>query len=132
MKTNMKIGKVSIAGMAALAVAVLAYVGLYRDNSASMTLLLRCDAGLTGTLTLANSHSSAEQTASVDEICKAGSMEINDYARGAEVTVTYVTAKQDPAILTLAPEADIETSPDGYFSVVAISKANPFLSRDRL
>jgi len=132
MKTNMKISKVSVAGMTALAVAVLAYVGLYRDNSASMTLLLRCDTGLTGTLTLANSLSSAKQTASADEVCRTGSMEINDYVRGAEVTVTYVTAKQDSAILTLAPEADIETSPDGYFSVVAIRKAKPFLSRDRL
>lgn len=129
----MKIGgKILITGLAIVTVGVLAYVGFYKDNSASMTLLLRCDTGLTGTLTLVNGHTSTEQTASVEKACKTGSVEIENYVRGAQITVTYETAKQDPAILTLVHGADIETSPDGYFSVVAIRKATPVLSRARL
>lgn len=130
MKTG---GKILIAGLAVAAASAAAYtIHYHQDNSATMTLLLRCDEGLTGTLTLVNSETSVEQTADVAQACKTGSMEIGDYKRGAEIKVTYRPDGQGPATLRLAHGTDIETSPDGFFSVMAIRKAPPHLVRGKL
>lgn len=125
-------GRILIAGLGVVVAGALVFALGDRDNPATLSLLLRCDDGIAGTLTLVNSQTSVERTADVAQVCKAGSMEIADYMRGAEIVVTYRPGAKEPASLTLKPSTDIETSPDGFFSVIAIRMAAPHLMRGQI
>lgn len=129
MKTGLKM---LIAGLLVVAAGFVSYSIFFRDSGSNMTLLLRCEDGVGGTLKLVNRMTSEARTADAGQACENGSMEIGNYRRGGEIEISYLPVGSGPETLILAPGTEIETSPDGFFAVMAIRKAAPHLVRDKI
>jgi len=99
---------------------------------------LRCDDGVAGKLSISmaakdQTDGRIEEHFNVEEVCRSGEIEFEDYPDREDVSFEYTNAQGEVTRLVSKGGDDIEVdNGHGYFVIVAIKNTSPYLVNDRL
>lgn len=118
-----------------LLVAIAFSLGLF-STEPSLTVHLRCDKNVSGKLSVAmiSSNGKAEKKKSFDlkTVCKAGEIDLDNYQK--ETNLWFELQRDTTEGSTLISEygRDIHSDRNGFYMVLKIKNAPPFIANDRL
>ena len=124
----MRRGALLIGG--AIAAAVMVFVLTRDDSGAELSVLLRCEQGVAGTLVVQSNERTA--TADVVEACSSGAVTLGGYEQGQDLSIAYTDKAGTTSKLQAVYGRDIQSSPDGFFAVISLASQSPRLANEKL
>ena len=102
----------------------------------SMTVLVRCEPGLTGELEIEVVSPSGVVTSRdvfrLEQVCADGQVGVSSYQVESSLEYRLTLADGRSSSLSASYETEVQSSPGAYFTVVAIRNSEPHLAPDRL
>jgi len=97
---------------------------------------LRCDEEVIGTLSakviLLNGVSEDFESFDIHQICKNGEIEIDEYQREKKIQFTFERDHGEKIKVTSEYGRDIQSDQNGFYMVLKITNAPPFIANDRI
>ncbi|MDH3913748.1 MAG: hypothetical protein OEU09_20910 [Rhodospirillales bacterium] len=106
------------------------------SSKSTLTVHLRCDGTISGTLSVAalpaDGQPVDEQSYDLGAVCGAGELEFASYR--SEGNLRFALARPDGEQVTLTAEygRDVQRDQDGFYTVLRLTNAPPFIANDRI
>ena len=128
---------VVLAATAALVLLAALAVGLgWFSSGPVLTVYLRCDGEVSGILSVAtvleNGEQGSEESFDLETVCGSGEIELRGYL--SEESLRFVFERGDGEMVEITTEygRDIQSDQNGFYTVLKIMNAPPFIANDRI
>lgn len=116
--------------------AALIIVIVWHESEPSLTVHLRCEEEVSGALTITTATGKSKQDyvqhVDVDQACAVGEIKIHPYVSYESVSFSVKRDGTSVKPLTAISGRDIQRDEDGFYTVLKIMNAHPFLANDRI
>ena len=124
------------AGAALVLLAALAAGFGWFSPGPALTVHLRCGGDVSGTLSVAtvpeNGEPGREESFDLETVCKSGTVEIGGYRREESLHFAFERGNGETIKVTAEYGRDIQRDRNGFYTVLKITAAPPFIANDRI
>lgn len=101
-----------------------------------LTIYLRCDGEVSGTLSVAtvleNGELGSEDSFDLETVCEAGEVEFRGYLRQESLQFVFERSDGETVEVTTEYGRDIQRDQNGFYTVLKIMNTPPFIANDRI
>lgn len=101
-----------------------------------LTIYLRCDGEVSGTLSVAtvleNGELGSEDSFDLETVCEAGEIKFRGYLRQESLQFVFERGDGETVEVTTEYGRDIQRDQNGFYTVLKIMNTPPFIANDRI
>ena len=101
-----------------------------------LTIYLRCDGEVSGTLSVAtvleNGELGSEDSFDLETVCEAGEIKFRGYLRQESLQFVFERGNGETVEVTTEYGRDIQRDQNGFYTVLKIMNTPPFIANDRI